>query len=133
MSLEIDRFFLSIQVASFAEWIKCTQKYAREGDETHRNVERKCGNFGLKSFPPKCHHEKLFFQERRPYILANRTYCPEPKIDDFFSDLLSSETFESTAEIDDSKLFSDLFAIETVDSASEINDSQFVSDLFASG
>ena len=49
------------QTPSFAEWIKCTQKYAAEGLKSHRNVERACDVANiLKHYPPKCDHVDVF-------------------------------------------------------------------------
>ena len=64
------------RIASFAQWIKCTQKNALDLEKNEKDVERACSEFGLKVIPPQCGHEALFYQGRKPYIASNDTYCP---------------------------------------------------------
>ena len=51
----------TFQVASFAKWIKCTQKHAVKGKLTQKNVDRACDDGkNDEPFPPKC-DQKIFF------------------------------------------------------------------------
>ena len=64
------------QVASFADWIKCTLKHAVEGKLSKANVERACDKGELtEPFPAKCEQDILFFngentkcQEKEEYV-----------------------------------------------------------------
>ena len=50
------------QVASFAEWIKCTQKNAVGGKLSQKGIKRACDKPDIeKRFPPKC-EQKIFFE-----------------------------------------------------------------------
>ena len=56
-----DNCLNTFQVASFAKWIKCTQKHAVEGKLSQKNVERACDDGKSdEPFPPKC-DQKIFF------------------------------------------------------------------------
>jgi len=50
------------QVASFAKWIKCTQKNAMGGKLSQKGIKQACDKPGIeKTFPPKC-EQKIFFE-----------------------------------------------------------------------
>ena len=59
----LSKLFPYFQTSSFAEWIKCTQRYAAEGLFSHDFVEILCNEEKiLNMFPPKCDHVDLFFK-----------------------------------------------------------------------
>jgi len=50
------------RVASFAKWIKCTQKNAVGGKLSQKGVQQACDKADIeKTFPPKC-EQKIFFE-----------------------------------------------------------------------
>ena len=57
------------QVASFADWIKCTKKNAEKAEKTHKAVEQACDNGeNEEPFKPRCDHEELFYNNEKPDI-----------------------------------------------------------------
>jgi hypothetical protein len=54
--------YIVFQVASFAKWIKCTQKNAVGGELSQKGVEQACDDRkNDEPFPPKC-EQKIFFE-----------------------------------------------------------------------
>ena len=96
------------QVTTYADWVKCTKKYAEKG-LTADNVVSVCDKKGfIYGCPPKCEHEALFFQGEVP--------CGCKKITDkVFTDGIptlkpreetidSSDQTQSTVEVNDGTL-----------------------------
>ena len=58
----VDNCHIVFQVASFAKWIKCTQKNAVTGKLSQKAVQQACDKPDIeKTFPPKC-EQKIFFE-----------------------------------------------------------------------
>jgi len=56
-------FTFYLQIAKFADWLKCTQKNA--GEKSHDGVETICSDPPLE-FEPECGHTLLFPDNQKP-------------------------------------------------------------------
>ena len=65
---------LTLQIAQFSKWIKCTQKYATEGKKSTKRVAQACDDPNFNGFTPKCNHTALHYQSVLPYW-NGQPYC----------------------------------------------------------